>query len=488
MAERKKVKKINPKQRVKYKPPVKSDANNSGSHLKKDTKNVVKTPAPKPIKMESETQPKAVKKTSAPTSRITTQPQKRVSQKTSTNANKTNRSATKKQPVSRKPLEVVKTKKTAQCPNLSVVLGNKLKLQRKRLVYYIATLVVIGLITSFCTASPTGLIEKVTNSIALLGGGDNPSKLNGTNVLSAKTDNKKIFVLSDTHLDCFAKNGHQFLSYQHNFSSPVLEVSKERSLLYNRESTSFIVANNSVKIVEKNLEFSIFCADISDSGSIAFATKSSGYAAQVQVFSKKMKQIFSWYLVDGLISDIELSNNGDYLVVSVLKVSGGEFNSVVHCFKTNSEQPLFTLERKGEAIISLETVSNKMFSLVSQNGVSFVDFKKGNVKKIETYDTTPTFFKVDDKGALATFGNTSNVKVVYLNKKGEPDFEFTYNGLIDDISYSDGVINIIRSNSVFSYDTTGKEIDMVTTQQKPHYILSLDKKVFVVDNLNLTAY
>ena len=186
-----------------------------------------------------------------------------------------------------------------------------------------------------------------------------------------------------------------------------------------------------------------------------------------------------------------LSDRIESLFLTVQKpvrYMGGEFNSVVHCFKTDSEQPLFTLERKGEAIISLETISNKMFSLVSQSGISFVNFKKGNVKRIETDETMPTFFKVDDTGALATFGNTSNVKVIHLNKKGEPNFEFTYNGLIDDISYSDGVINIIRSNSIFSYDTTGKEIDMVTTQQKPHCVLSLDKKIFVVDNLNLTAY
>ena len=475
MAERKKVKQINPKQRVKYKPHVNSVKTNvakGGSHSKADIKKTVKTPASKPIKMAPEKHKNAVNKT-AEIKNTVAQPKRYVSNTPKTIPNTSKRPykpATNKPPVSKK------------------TLGNKLKQQRKRLVYYIITVLIVGFVLSFCAASPTGPIERITNSIALWGGGDNPAKFNGANVVSAKTDNEKVFVLSDTHLDCFAKNGNQFLSYQHNFSSPVLEVSKERSLLYNRESTSFIVANNSHKIFEKNLEFSIYTADISDAGNIAFATKSSGYAAQVQVFSKKMKQVFSWYLVDGLISDITLSNNGQYLAISVLKVSGGEFNSVVHCFKIDSEEPLFTLERKGEAIVSLETVSKRMFSYVSQQGISFVDFKKGTIKNIADYDSMPTFFKVDNKGALAAFGNTSNVNIVHFNKKGDIDFEFDYNGLIDDISYSDGVVNIIRSNSIFSYDITGKEIKTVSTPQKPHYILSVDKKAFVVDNLNLTAY
>lgn len=491
MAERKKVKKISPKQRVKYKPPVDKIQNKKVDKRVSralNNKDALKS-APKQIKMTPEVRSEVFERKSDVTQHRT-QPKKSFKNiqtaKQRTNQNK--KTVTKKTPTSNRPLSVVRGKKSFTGPNLSVVLGNKLKAQRKRLVYYIISLIIIGSVLVFSAVSPTGPIEKITNSFALLGGGKNPASLNGTSVKSVKTANDKIFVLTDSHLDCFTKTGNEFLSYQHNFSNPVLEVSSERSLVYNRESTSFIVANNSDKIFEKNLEFSIFCADISDSGSVAFATKSSGYAAQVQVFAKNMKQTFSWYLVDGLISDIALSNNGKYLAVSVLKVNNGAFNSSIYCFKTDSEQPIFTIEKTKEPIVSLETISKNYFSFVSQNGVSFVNFKNGTVQKDDADASLPTYLKADKKGALAVFGNTSNVEIVRFNKKGEKVFEFVHNGLIDDIAYSNGIVYIMRSNSIFSYDTEGNEIKTVVLEQKPQHIVSIDKKVFVVDNLNLSKH
>ncbi len=491
MAERKKVQKINPKQRVKYKPPKtensKKNANKSVHSGSKQTKTTTKSAKKKNTATQHIEMTSSFNNTDALNSAKHNNEQNIKHRQNITSR----KPAVKKTPVKSKKaseLRVVNRKAKPNAPNLSVVIGNKIKTQRKKMANYLVILVVIGSIIAFCASAPTGPIEKITNSFAVIGRGSNPALLSGTSVKSLKTENNKLFVVSDTHFDGFSASGNQFLSYQHNFSNPVLETSQQRTLLYNRESTGFIIANNSNKIFEQNLEHPIFCADIADCGSVAFATKASGYSAQVQVYSRGMKQKFTWFLVNGLISDVALSNNGKYLAVSVLKVSGGVFTSVIYCFKTNSESPLFTIERSGESVVSLETISHNCFAYVSNDRVSFINWKKGVLTSADAENFSPSFFKADDSNIIGVFGEAAQSKIVTFNKKGRKKFEFEYNGLIDDIAFSKNNIYIMRSNQVFRLDTLGNEVKTHSLNQKPHFIAAVKDNIYCVDNLHLTAY
>lgn len=481
--------KINPRQRVKYTPTVteknKKNTKKAVHAINKQPKNTVKHSNKRDTTQRINMTPSqdAAKKLNNPT---------KNERKAKTNYNTLGYNSAASKSFAKKgkdsSLKIVKHKPKKIGPNLSVVLGNKLKAQRKKMVYYLVSLAVVGSLIAFCASSPTGPIERITNSFAVIGGSSNPASLSGTGVKALKTANNRLFVVSDTHFDAFSASGKQFLSYQHNFSNPVLEVSHERTLVYNRESTGFVIANNSDKIFEQNLEYAIFCADIADCGSVAFATKASGYSAQVQVFARGMKQKFTWYLVDGLISDVALSDNGKYLAVSVLNVSGGVFTSVIYCFKTNSEIPLFTIERSGESVVSLETVSRNCFAYVSEDKISFINWKNGAITTADADNLSPSFLKTHSNGVLGVFSEAARSKIIGFNKKGIKKFEFEYNGLIDDIAFSKNKIYIMRSNQVFQLDIEGNELKTNSLNLKPHFITAVKDKVYCVDNLQITSY
>lgn len=497
LAERKKVQQINPRQKPKHgttrRPKVKPAPTSMAKKAKADrsmpsvapqnkrsTTEQIPMRAKEPVQKvreTSHTNPSAKHSPRATSQRDTGKPtprQARPQSRTGGTAGST--------------LRPVKHQHSVTGPNLSIVLGNKLKAQRKRLITYVASLAVVGAVVAFCASSPTGPFERITNSFAVMGGGKYPAAISGTGVRALKQDNGKSMVLTGSHLCAYNTAGKEFLNIQHNFSNPVLEVSHERNLVYNRESTGFLITNNSDILYEENLEFSIYTADIADDGTVAFATKSSGYAAQVQVFARGMKQKFTWYLVDGLVSDVTLSENGKYLAVSVLKVKDGSFTSQVHCFRISKEEPLFTLEQKNTSIVALETVSTNCFAYVSKDTLTFVDWKTGAETKASQEGRAPAFFRVGAAGTFGVFGEAAQSLIVFYDRKGRAVKQMEYRGLIDDIAVSKEYIYILRGNQIVVLDWQGMELGTVPLDQKPFYIAAMKKNVYSVDNLALTGH
>lgn len=370
-------------------------------------------------------------------------------------------------------------------PNLSVVLGNKLRARRKRLITLLISFVVILAVVLFSVLTPTGPFEKISNTVALIGKGSFPISVIGTEVKSLQTVGSKVFLLSNSHFTAYNTAGKPLIEFQHNFSNPVLETSAERCLVYNRESTGFMISNNSRKLYEQETEYPIFCADLADCGSVAFATKASGYAAQVQVFARGMKRRFSWYLVDGLISDVALSENGKYLAVSVLKVKGGVFSSEIHVFRTDSEKELFTLALDGESAVKLETLSNTCFACVTNENISLIEWSSGAQTKADSKQLSPAFFKTGSHGALAVFSENSLAVIACYGVDGKKLSEFEYQGLIDDISVFGNTVYIQKGTQITALDRNGNLLGNTDLKQAPIFIAGVSGGVLTADNLQV---
>ena len=368
--------------------------------------------------------------------------------------------------------------------SFSVIRGKKSEFQRKKLVMLCVSLIAIVSVLIFCLTSPTGPIERITNSFELIGSGDFSNTLNGAKILSLQKTNNKVFALTNSHLCGFSFSGKDFLQLQHNFSNPVLELSEERSLIYNRESNKFIIANNSGAIFEESLQQPIFCGDISYNGSVAFACEASSYSAQILVFDKNMKQYYKWYLADGLVSDIAVSDNGKFVAVAVLKVKNGEFVSQLYCINTKEQEPIFTKEFVGETILKVESTSSSEFVYTSDKKISFVKWKTGEEINKNNFGAT-SYFEVVSEYYLAIFGETNHSEIVLFEDDGEVHYQFEFNGIIDDISIYDDQIYILSSNKVFCFNSPNKDKTVLNLDNNVDYVLGVNNGFVSFNNINM---
>ena len=366
----------------------------------------------------------------------------------------------------------------------SVIRGNKGEIQKKKLVALCVTLVVILSVLIFTLTSPTGPIERITNGLETMGSGDFSDALSGTKTISFQSKNNKAYVLTNSHLCGYTLSGKNFLQVQHNFSNPVLDVSEERTLIYNRESNKFIVANNSGIVFEENLENSIYCGDISYNGSVAFACESASYSAQILVFNNNMKQYYTWYLADGLVSDIAVSNNGKYVAVAVLKVQNGVFLTQIYCLKTDEKEPIFIKELNDETVLNIESVSSSKFAYTSNKKVSFLEWKTGEEVNKNNFNA-PSYFSNVSNYYLALYGETNHSDIVLFNSSGEVKHQFEFNGIIDDVSVFDKYVFILSGNKVTFFDFYDSKKETINLDGKVDSILGIKEGVLTLNNVNM---
>ena len=201
-----------------------------------------------------------------------------------------------------------------------------------------------------------------------------------------------------------------------------------------------------------------------------------------------MKHKFSWYLVDGLVSDVTLSKNGKYVAIAVLKAKGGSYYSEIYCFNIKSENPIFKLSVEGTPVLALENISSKYFSYITNKAVSYVSWKKGEQKVFEESGLSPSFYKTFKNASLTVFGKNTSSTVKIIANDGTEKARLTYNGLIDDITLSGDYVYILKGNKVFVLDFKGNTVNTLTNEQSPHYITASKNGIFVAENINLTYF
>lgn len=372
--------------------------------------------------------------------------------------------------------------------NLGIILGKREEQRRKRLITYLIVLPFVMAVLIFCLTTPTGPIEAITNSIATIGSGSFPKAVIGSKTVSVKTEDDRAFLLTDTHIIGYTASGKTMFEHQHNFSSPVLETSSTRSLVYNRESADYVVHNNSQLIYEKKASKPIFCADISNDGSIALVTEAEKYAAKVEVFSSDLKSKFVWYLVDGLISDVAISNNGRKIAIAVLKAKDGAFTSEIICFNIGSETPLFTILKSGTHVLKLETVSSSQFSYVTGEEISYVKWKDGTETSLSEGGFAPAFYKIHGNKIVAVFGKNTSCAVNIYDKKGKKIGGFNYTSLIDDVAISNKRVYLLKSTNLYEFDFEGNLLDTKVSEQALNFISATNSGVLAADNLSLMYF
>ncbi len=475
MAERKKVKKVslskqeNAKTRVKKK----SSVNGTSRAVKNAQKPNNSKPSKKPISKKKELEVKEI-----------------TLKKPVTNAKTVSKrdNASQTYPKQKSRPQRYEKKQKSVGINWRILLGKKMEIRRKRISRLLISLPLVILLVLFVFCTPTGPFEATVNFFSQIGGGKFPKRILGGSTVSLNSRGNVAMLLSDTHTSGFTASGKEIFSIQHDYSAPALVTSKARSIVFNRNSTDFTVLNNGGAVMKKSLDKPILCADIAENGTLAFVTKSEKYSASVDVYNKKLRHKFSWYLVDGVISDITLSNNGKFIAIAVLKAKDGSFSSEIYCFNTRFENPIFKISVEGTPVLSLQNISSKYFSYITNKGVSYVKWRKGEQIAFDEAGISPSFYKTYDNYSLVAYGKNTSSTIKIISSNATEKARFVYNGLIDDVALSGKTIYILKGNKVYSFDFEGNLLNTFTNEQSAHFISSAKNGIFVAENLSLNYF
>ncbi len=340
---------------------------------------------------------------------------------------------------------------------LKLLMGKKGEIQKKRLITIGVVFVLVLSIIIFSVLTPTGPFEYIENKVRTWGKGSFPATISGSELYDGYSVGSVIYTLTDTHAEIFTDSGKHLFSRQHDFNSPVLSVSSQRGLIYDAGGKSIYVYNYGKVVDEIKTANEIYCAEIGRDGTIAVATKSKGYTCEVQVISKGGDTEFIWYSANELVNDITLSNDGERLAVATIDTSGGRFLSKVYVFKYSSATPIHEFEYEDTIVLSLNTLSSSHFSIVTDNSVDFIKWKKG-YKTEHANGYSLNLYRVCGKNNIAVLGNKSNNTIKVFGASGKIVAEVDFLGAVSDIYYCDGVIFVLSDGYLHSLNLEGESI------------------------------
>lgn len=351
-----------------------------------------------------------------------------------------------------------KYRKTTVNTNMKVVRGKKLEQKRKLKVLASICLIAVVVLGFFQFMLPMGVFEGVSNLTALIGAGNYPLELDGTQTVNAVNRGSYYYVLSNTHINAFSSSGKKLFSYAHGFERPIIKTSASRAIVFEQNGTkAFIFTLNGLKSTVET-EQSIITANVSDSGAYAIACRSDKYASAVTVYNKHGKMLYEWYSAENTVNNVVISPNAKKIAVSSFKAENGQYKSVLNVLNFKSATPVYTESIDNALIYDIDSTHKSIFTVVTENSLKFIKWSDFDKKEYNN-EYAITLFRPEKSGFIAVFNRKNDKtdnRLVVFSKTGKLKSELEYNGIISDITVSGNNIYCLGETELHLLGTEGE--------------------------------
>jgi len=262
-------------------------------------------------------------------------------------------------------------------------------------------------------------------------------------------------VLSESTLTIYSRNNIRFSSHTVNLRNPVMRVSEEYILCYDRGGKNLMVFNSFDLLFEKEFSDVIINASIDEQGRVAVLTERYGYKGLLTVFNSSFEERFLWYSADTYLIDVMFTATN---TVSVVTISQNMENIDTVVYNLN-----YSVGEERSKVTSLNAFpysaagkNDGSVEIVSDTGL--VSFRNGGSNAVYSYGSrTPYKFYQSDKYtviAYMLFSQNDLYSVCVTDITGNVQFETTVQDLRSVSAVSDTIL-VLTSDSFIIYDRTG---------------------------------
>lgn len=201
----------------------------------------------------------------------------------------------------------------------------------------------------------------------------------------------------------YDSKGNTIMTEQIKYNDPILLTSGKYALCYDLGGTSYSVFNTFSRLTSGSATYSINDADIASTGSFAIATSTREYRTSVEVYDPDFKLV-SRILRENWLTDVKLSPDGKEIAVMTIGSENGSFVTTVDLITIghDSVRKSASLGGIGYSLFYMDGG----FSIVSDEGVAFLDSDLGLVSQIKSGST---LVMTDCSDKYLTCINTSGI-------------------------------------------------------------------------------
>ncbi len=336
--------------------------------------------------------------------------------------------------------------------------------------------------------------NSVGNIRLMLDQGDGfPSELQIPGVITATEIGDGAVIVGEKEIVFVSPSGKQTRRIGNSYANPLTVPADDRVLIYTRGANDYRVEGYYETYLSKELDESIFLAEMSDNGAFALATSDPMFRSSVGIYSSSGNELFEYMFADEMPVVMQFSENSRYLAVASVYSVNGVLMSNLYSFSVQNRELIGMVEGITGVCLDLQVQSadrilavfdNKaaVYDLTDSVAVAEYDFNNRqllNAAISEGGDRVALVMgelQLPSSITLATFNST-------LTKQGETIIPFS----VDNIAYSGYNLFITSGNTLTPYDNNALPIEEEKTVFDEQ-IVSLLKNGFCVGSEYIYQY
>ena len=290
-----------------------------------------------------------------------------------------------------------------------------------------------------------------------------PVSITGSQVTAGNFlfDNGSVVSLSDTSLTMVGTSGKEVLSLRHSFNQPILKCASGHYLLYNQESTGYMVVSGTEKKLERSTKQNILTGAVSRNGRFALATQGEDGASTLTVYLSTGEEQFTYHFAQDYITAVALNADGTWAMVCTARSQGGELVSKVTVFDLNQATPMGEYESRGNLLMDAYWGDNGILYAVGD--ISLVRARSSELSFSEfSYEgRTPTALRFTGGQvylSISAYEHAGPCTLLVFRDLEEP-VEIPVEERVQALSVSGGSVGVLVSQQLILFDSsTGKEL------------------------------
>ncbi len=289
-------------------------------------------------------------------------------------------------------------------------------------------------------------------------------------------------ILSQKKLTVYSRNNVIISNYIINLSEPVLDVSDDYMLVFDRGGNTVKLCGSFDEYGTVTTNDSIITASVSDKGYFAVVTEAYGYNAQVTVYNKKMDVLFYWYSSETYVIDVVFSASD---VISVIGIAPDKENIDVYIhrinFRTGELQKNYIIEDAFP--VGIKQKNDNSCEILTDEGVYSV--RSDFARKISNDITASTVTYFQDERNTVILSSVDSVldeySVTAVSSTGTKLFTLNIIGVNDVCCFYD-VFLVLCDNELYVIDDEGKTLYTVETDGQYNGIRANREALYLIGN------
>lgn len=284
------------------------------------------------------------------------------------------------------------------------------------------------------------------------------SSVSEGNFLSAEGN---AVALSDTALTILGPSGQELFSQRHSYNQPILKAASGQYLLYNQNSTGYMVVSGTQLHLESSTEQDILAGAIAPNGRFALATQGADGATDVTVYLATGEEQFTYSFAQDYVTALALNADGTWAMVCSVRAQGGQLVSKVTVFDLNSPTPAAEFESQDNLLLAAYWGENGMLYAVGDSALLRARSGELSFSEYGYQGRTPTAFQFNGGQcylSLSAYEHAGACTLLVFRGLEEP-VQAQAEERIVSLSVSGGTVGALLDQQLVLFDAaTGQEL------------------------------